>query len=151
MYTKIRATIERHIDRIGRIVILTILILWILSQFFDGVRRWMLEEGLLNIIMIALLVEAIAYIVELKQKPPPSRVFRNQRNARQELDQFISEQKPRNADLIELSTGSIEEMLELLDSNCDIRLLVQHPQEAVSESESKRIIMLLALLCSLLS
>jgi hypothetical protein len=133
---------ERHIDRIGRVLIATVIILWILSQFSDALKRWVLEEGLLNVIMIALLVEVISYIVEIKQKSSrgSSRIFKNQFDARQEFEQFIREQKPKKADLIELSSVKIDGLLERLDANCDIRLLIQHPQKAVSKLESKRIV-----------
>lgn len=143
MYVKIRNSIERHIDRIGRIIFAVVIILWILSQFNQFVQNWLLQQGLLNIIVIALLVEAITYLVEIKRKSSlrgSSRIFRNQIDSRQELDQFIREQKPKKAYLLELSTGSIEDLIALLkDVNCDMRLLVQHPQKAVNDSEAARI------------
>jgi hypothetical protein len=141
MYAKIRTSIELHIDRIGRILLATVIILWILSQFSEALKRWVLEEGLLNVIMIALLVEVISYIVEIKQKSSrgSSRIFKDQFDAKQEFEQFIKEQKPKKVDLIELSSVKIDGLLERLDANCDIRLLVQLPQKAVSDSETDRI------------
>ncbi|WP_141746654.1 hypothetical protein [Streptomyces sp. LUP30] len=83
-----------------------------------------------------------------KRLPPAPRItgikeiksLENQDAIKTRLEQYIREARPDSAVLLEYSSYTVHSILkELRDTDCAIRLLLSHPDEAVTEMQRKRV------------
>jgi hypothetical protein len=82
----------------------------------------------------------VGTILSLLQKSDVLHLSPSQREASQELIALVERDKPKKADLIELSTATIDDLLESLKrENCQIRLLMQSPDCAITNYQKDRI------------
>jgi len=82
----------------------------------------------------------VGTILSLLRKSDNLHLSPSQLEASQELIAFVERDKPKKADLIELSTASIDPLLEsLIRENCQIRLLIQNPNSAITDFQKDRI------------
>lgn len=142
MWEKVSKYIERHIKLLGALLVITVIVLWLLSQLFPVLQNWMQSQGLLNVIAVVLLVDVLTRLVEMKYSTRKSiSVFAEQYESyRVNVLEFIRKTKPRKVDLIEYSTATISDLLlELTKNDCKIRLLIQHPDMAVNQDQKERI------------
>jgi hypothetical protein len=152
MYKGIRAAIESRINQISMGLTVVILIVWVVSRFVPMVDRWLQTQNLLNVVILALLADVWAVTVEIKRQNYPEKVHLNsdQVESSRELLESIEKNRSRKVDLIELSSTTVETLLEgLRKNNCKIRLLVQNPKFAVNKFQQARIIQRLSDLTSL--
>jgi hypothetical protein len=143
MEGKVRRFIDRHIKLIGAILVIAVLALWLLSQFVPALAKWMVEQDLLSVVIVVLLTEVITRLVEIKggEVMRGVRVFSDQYEAYQEeIQRFVQGKRPEKVDLLECSSATLSALLvDLRKCRCKIRLLVQHPETAVTQHQTHRI------------
>lgn len=140
---RVRKFIDRHIKLIGAILVIAVIALWLLSQFVPALAKWMMEQDLLSVVIVALLAEAIARLAEIKGREATGdvRVFSDQYAAyREEIQRFVQERRPEKVDLLEYSSGTLPDLLlDLRKCKCTIRLLIHHPATAITTHQAYRI------------
>lgn len=142
MYQRIRGFIETYADRIAILLAGGVIILWLLSRFIPSLSAWVRSEGLLNVIILLLVAEVWALVVGLKAGGPHQmfQLFSNQSEASADLVKYILETRPSQCRLVEFSAATVETVLQaLVKVNCEISLLVQHPDAAINSFQKTRI------------
>jgi hypothetical protein len=128
--------IERRIAVLGSVLVIGVLVVWILTQFIPQLGDWVFSRGLFNVILIALVVDLLNRVVELKGSPPGLQVFDGQDEVMPYVVQFVEDESPKTADLLEYSTSTIRPLLDKLrKANARIRLLVCDPKVAISDQQ----------------
>jgi hypothetical protein len=140
---KVRKFIDRHIKLIGAILVIAVIALWLLSQFVPALAKWMVEQDLLSVVIVALLTDVITRLVEIKggEATRDVRVFSDQYEAYQEeIQRFVQGRRPEKVDLLEYSSATLSALLlDLRKCKCTIRLLIQHPETAITKHQTHRI------------
>lgn len=142
MYERIRAFIEAKIRTIVAALTAGIFILWIVSNFVPKLSEWITQQQLLSVVLIALVAEILAITVELKRRATAERVHlcSKQSESSQELTDFIEKNHPKKADLIEVSSATVDLVLDALRlQNSHVRLLLQNPESGVTTFQKERI------------
>jgi len=143
MYAKIGEFIERNIRAFGNILVIVVVSLWVLSQFLPVIEEWIINQDLLGVLAVVLLVDAMKHIIDIKREGLPAKrvqFYRNQSEAIKEIDRYLRKNHPRHVRMIEYSTHTIFNLLErLVEYNCKVELMVQHPDLAINEHQRRRI------------
>lgn len=142
MYERIRAFVEARIRSIVAILTAGIVILWIVSNFVPKLSEWITQQQLLNVVLIALVAEILAITVELKRNAVAEKVHlcSKQSESTQELTDFIEKNYPKKADLIEVSSATVDPVLDALRlKNSYVRLLLQNPESSMTPFQMERI------------
>ena len=136
MYWKIDKWIERHLAVVGTAIISLVILLYVISQFVPDINQWIITRGFFSVILIVLIIDLIQKVIDLKGSPSGEDAYETQAQAMPKIKEFIQKEHPVTSDLLEYSTGSIRELLEeLRKANVRIRLLMCHPDSAVSPHE----------------
>jgi hypothetical protein len=138
---RLRSEAERYLPQILGVLTLAVSLVWLASTLFDPLQQWLSSSSLLNVIIIVLLSDVLLLLAEFKSTAtPPVAVFRDEPDAYRDLRRYIESSSPRQADLIEYSTATIHDLLELLRSaSCRLRILICNPDSAVNEFQATRI------------
>lgn len=142
MWKKMREFTERHIKLIAAVLVIAITALWLASQFIGELSDWMIKQNLLSVIIIVLLADNLARLVEIKREGAPTRVkvHGDDQCASADVTAFVQRNRPKKADLLEYSSDTIRGLLQNLRmADCDIRLLVEHPDTAITDFQRRRI------------
>jgi hypothetical protein len=132
--------IDQHVAIVGTILITLVITLYIISQFVPDVNQWIITRGFFNVLLIALIIDLLHRVVDLKGAPPNTEIFDDQQKMLTEIQTFIEKKRPETCDLLEYSTSSIRTLLgELRRANVRIRLLMCHPDQAVTDFERRAI------------
>jgi hypothetical protein len=135
-FQRLNSFIERHIAIIGSVLVTGAFALWILAQFIPQLSDWIITRGLFSVILIALVVDLLNRVIELKGSSTPLQAFDSQDEAMPLVERFVENERPKTADLLEYSTSTIRPLLgKLRKANSHIRLLVFNPEFAVSEEQ----------------
>jgi hypothetical protein len=138
-FKRLNSFIERHIAIIGSVLVIGALALWILAQFIPRLGDWIITNGLFSVILIALVVDLLNRVIELKGSPT-LQAFDSQDDAMPAVERFVEEESPKTADLLEYSTSTIRPLLgKLRRANSKIRLLVFNPEFAISKEQKQTI------------
>jgi hypothetical protein len=118
------------------VLVIGVLVVWILTQFIPQLGDWVIARGLFNVILIALVVDLLNRVIELKGPPLGLQVFESQDEAMPYVLQFVETESPKTADLLEYSTSTIRPLLDKLrKADARIRLLVFDPKDAISPQQ----------------
>jgi hypothetical protein len=132
--------IDQHVAIVGSVLITLVIIAYIISQFVPDVNQWIITRGFFNVLLIALIIDLLHRVVDLKEGPPSTEVFEDQQQVLPELQKFVEKKHPETCDLLEYSTSSTRTLLgELRKANVRIRLLMCHPDHAANDHEGRAI------------
>ncbi len=136
----IRSWIDRHIDGVSRLLILAAVGWWALGEFVPLIHTWPVYESLWPLVMVALLIEVIHRLSDLKATGGDLTVFRDQGAALPRLLEYLDSHTPRKADFILQSSVSMRPVVyKLANQGTPVLLLVQHPLSAISKHKGKHI------------
>ena len=139
-FRRVDRWIDEHVATVGSALITFVIALYIVSQFVPDVGQWIITRGFFNVLLIALMVDLLHRVINLKGSPTNMEVFESQKQALPEVQEFIERKHPETCDLLEYSTSSTRTLLEdLKAANVRIRLLVCQPEKAVTNHERKAI------------
>jgi len=117
-----------------------VILLYVVSQFVPDINQWIITRGFFSVILIVLIIDLLYKVIELKGTPPSLEVYEDQAQAMPHIQEFVEKEHLETSDLLEYSTSSTRTLLrELRKSNVRIRLLICHPDNAVSAHERKTI------------
>lgn len=138
---QVRLQVEQFLPQILAILTVAVSILWIASTLFGPLEQWLSKTSLLNVIIIVLLSDVLLLLAEFKTTMNPQvTVFANEPDAYKDLRQHIEASSPKKADLIEYSTATIHDLLEVLRSaDCRLRILICNPDSAITDFQANRI------------
>lgn len=140
IFRRLDRWIDQHVASIGSILITLVIVVYIVSQFVPDVNQWIITRGFFNVLLIALIVDLLHRVIDLKGSPPGTEVFEDQQTTLPEIQKFIEKSRPETCDLLEYSTSSIRVLLQQLrKANSQIRLLMCHPDNAASAHERSTI------------
>jgi len=140
IFSRIDRWVERRFAIIGSVLIALVILLYIISQFVPDINQWIITRGFFSVILIVLIIDLLNRVVELKGSPPVLEAYENQAQVMPQIQEFIEKERPETSDLLEYSTSSIRALLqELRKANVRIRLLICHPDNAVSAHERRTI------------
>jgi len=132
--------IEQRVAIIGTVLIALVLLVYAISQFVPDVNQWIITRGFFNVLLVALVIDLIHRVIALKGAPSSLETYEDQAQALPQILTFVKEERPEKCDLLEYSTSSTRQLLqELKKANVKIRLLICHPEKAVSDHERKAI------------
>jgi hypothetical protein len=144
VWTKVTSFVEQRITPLSQVLILGVFLLWIAAQFIDPLEDFITEGTFFNVVTLVLLFEIGRRVVELKKDAGTdgALVFATQEAAWTEMQGRIKSIRPKTVDMIEYSGHTviniIEEVLQV-QPKATIRLLVCHPDHALSPFETQRI------------
>lgn len=138
---RIRLRVERYLPQILAVLTVTVSVLWVASTLISPLEQWLSKTSLLNVIIIVLLSDVLLLLAEFKTAAVPQvTVFEDEPNAYRDLRRHIESSPPKRADLIEYSTATIHDLLELLRAaDCRMRILICNPDSAITDFQAKRI------------
>jgi hypothetical protein len=138
---RMRGFVDRYLRQILAVLTLGVSLVWVASTLIEPLRDWLAGSSLLSVIIIVLLSDVLLLLSEVKMSGRPTvAVFRNEPDAYRELRGYIESSPPKKADLIEYSTATIHDLLELLRSaDCRLRILICNPDSAITDFQAKRI------------
>jgi hypothetical protein len=140
LFRKLDEWIEQHVAILGSALIALVLVLYIISQFVPDISQWIITRGFFNVLLIALIIDLLHRVIELKGSPSSLETYEHQAQALPRIQEFIEKERPETCDLLEYSTSSTRALLqELRKANVRMRLLICHPEKAVSPHERKTI------------
>jgi hypothetical protein len=140
LFRRLDRWIEQHVAVIGTALISAVLIAYIVSQFVPDISQWIITRGFFNVLLVALVIDLLNRVIELKGSPSSMELYEDQAQALPRILEFIEKEHPETCDLLEYSTSSTRVLLEeLRKANVRIRLLICHPDKAVSLHEQKTI------------
>jgi hypothetical protein len=141
IFPKLDRWIEEHVAIIGTVLISLVLVLYIVSQFVPDISQWIITRGFFNVLLIALIIDLIHRVIELQGSSAPSLdTYEDQVQALPRIQEFVEKEHPETCDMLEYSTSSTRVLLQgLKKANVKIRLLICHPDEAVSVHERRAI------------
>ncbi len=115
-----------------------------LSRTNETVKNILVDNGIINFLILLFVLDAVHYLINIKKKlEDKDRVkFHSiQSDTSIDINNYIKENKPQNADLLEYSSATITDTIDNLKKiNCNIRLLIAHPNIATSELQKRRIL-----------
>ena len=145
MWTKVGEFIEGRITQISQFLILAFFLLWLASEFISPLETFLTTGTFFNVLTLVLLFEIGRRVVELKTEGGPGTgvmVFASQDASWTEVQSRIKQIRPRTVDMIEYSgqtTINIIEEVLAVEPRAVVRLLVCHPEHALSDFEKRRI------------
>jgi len=140
IFTRIDKWLERRLAVVGSALIASVILLYVVSQFVPDINQWVITRGFFSVILIVLITDLLYKVIELKGSPPGLEAYEDQAQAMPQIQEFIEKEHPETSDLLEYSTSSTRALLqELRKANVRIRLLICHPDSAVSPHERRTI------------
>jgi hypothetical protein len=140
IFRRLDRWIDQHVATIGSVLIILVIIVYLVSEFVPDVGQWIITRGFFNVLLIALIVDLLHRMIELKGPTPGTEVFGDQQQTLPEIQKFVEKWRPETCDLLEYSTSSTRILLqELKRANVRIRLLMCHPDYAASPHERSTI------------
>ena len=140
IFSKIDSWVERRLAVVGTALIALVIVLYVISQFVPDISQWIITRGFFSVILIVLIIDLLHKVTELKGSPPSLEVYEDQAQAMPHIQEFIEREHLETSDLLEYSTSSIRALLqELRKANVRIRLLICHPDSAISAHERRTI------------
>ena len=120
---------------IGVAIFSGVAVAWIVSNFWEPLRKVLVERQLINVLLFLLVVNTLFYLDGVARQLRAGglggilRISRDQKSDNQAFRDLIDHTKPRRADLIEFTTDTIHEIVDdLVAKKYTIRLLVKHPE-----------------------
>ncbi len=110
---------------------------------WSGITSLIRQEEVFPFLILFLLYEILFSVCDLDPSHQPKKlsIHPNASLSSRALNQYIVAHEPMSADLLECSSGSMDTMLnELQTANTRIRLLVQHPDVALNSSQRRKIL-----------
>src|SRR6266700_6015630 len=140
IFRKLDRWIEQHVAVIGTVLIALVLVIYVISQFVPDISQWIFTRGFFNVILVALIIDLLYRVIELKGPPSSLETYQDQVQALPRIQEFIEKERPETCDLLEYSTSSTRVLLQgLKKANVRIRLLICHPDKAASPHERRAI------------
>lgn len=144
MYKRLSDFVEAKIAIVGGFAAIVVFLLWGLSELIAPLKTFMVAGGFLNVVVFVVLADILRRVVELKLEGRQSgvQVAANQDEAWPIVQDYIRKHHPKTVDLIEYSTGTVIPLLEEVcrqNSNVSLRVLMCHPEKAISTYEKRRI------------
>ena len=138
-YERIRNFVDRYVNRLGSLLILLVVAAAVLGNFIGPIQDFLTASRVFEVVIIALLLEVVSRLVELKGAGPGVEVSENQRAAMPDLVRHVREARPASVQLFEVSSLSIRDLLaSVLDSGAQVQLLLHDPyQGAVNDLQRK--------------
>jgi len=135
MWERIQIEIRKNLRQLARVVEIIVVIMWLVSQFVPALDDWMREQRIIELVILALIVEMISGLTEIKDGlSHPLLLHPDQGPASQISIEKVSKTKPSIAKIMGLSAGKREDILNILTSRgWEIKLLIQHPDAAMNE------------------
>src|SRR5215475_9670812 len=90
--------IEQRVAIIGTVLIALVLLVYAISQFVPDVNQWIITRGFFNVLLIALMIDLLHRVVNLKGAPPNTEVFEDQQQAFAEIHKFVEKNRPETCD-----------------------------------------------------
>ncbi len=141
-WTKVRQYLDRHIRRLGSLLIGASVVTIALAHFVPPIEEFIVETNIFSILIIGFMVVVLDHLVELHPAPakPEMELYARHTDATVALEKYLAARQVTKADLIEYSARTINDLLqELRAVNCEIRLLLQHPDAAGPKFQHQRI------------
>ena len=140
IFSKIDGWVERRLAVIGTALIALVIVLYVISQFVPDINQWIVTRGFFSVILIVLIIDLLHKVTELKGSPPSLEVYEGQAQAMPHIQEFVEKEHLETCDMLEYSTASSRAFLqELQKANARIRLLICHPDNAISAHERRTI------------
>src|SRR5215469_13349421 len=140
IFSKIDGWVERRLTVIGTALIALVIVLYVISQFVPDISQWVITRGFFSVILIVLIIDLLHKVIELKGSPPSLEVYEDQAQAMPHIQEFLEKEHLETCDMLEYSTASSRALLqELRKANTRIRLLICHPDNAISAHERRTI------------
>jgi hypothetical protein len=145
MWTQVRSFVENRISIFSQTLILLVFLVWVLSQFINPIQDFLVQNAVYNVTTLILLFEIGRGVVEIKHESKAtgnSRVYSNQDAAWTEIRSQVVASRPTTVDMIEYSGQTVISIIEDVlraAPQATIRLLVCHPDHALSQFETQRI------------
>jgi hypothetical protein len=140
IFPRLDRWIEQHVAIIGTALITLVLVVYIISQFVPDISQWVITRGFFNVLLVALIIDLLHRVIELKGSPSSLETYEDQVQALPRIQEFVEKERPETCDLLEYSTSSTRVLLQgLRKANVRIRLLICHPDQAVSVHERRAI------------
>jgi hypothetical protein len=140
IFRRLDRWIDQHVAIIGSALIALVIVIYIISQFVPDINQWIITRGFFNVLLVALVIDLIHRVIELKGSPSSLETYEDQVQALPRIHEFVEKERPETCDLLEYSTSSTRVLLqELRKANVRIRLLICHPDQAVSVHERRTI------------
>lgn len=140
-WTKVWAFIDKHIGVLGSLLFVLVAAVTVTAHFIRPFEDLIVRDNLWSVLIIGLMVVVLDHLVKIHPAPPKPvlELCESDDKVHSTLDS-IAASRPKKADLIEYSAHTIQRFLgQLCDSNCVIRLLVQHPDSAPNQFQADRI------------
>lgn len=144
MYGKLSRVIERQITLIGSVIVVVVLVLWLVSEFIPPLNKIIVGGAFFNVVLVVVLFEVLHRVIDLKigGQASQAQVSANQDEAWPAHLDFVRTHRPKVVDMIEYSGGTIVALLEELfkaNPQVTVRLLLCHPDVAITGFERRRI------------
>lgn len=140
IFRRLDRWIEQRVAILGAVLIALVLVVYIISQFVPDINQWIVTRGFFNVILVALIIDLLHRVIELKGPPSSLETYEDQAQALPRILELVEKKPPETCDLLEYSTSSTRVLLqELRKANVRIRLLICHPDKAVSIHEHRAI------------
>lgn len=140
-YERIRGFVDRYINRLGSVLIVLVVAAAVVGNFIGPVQDFLTASRVFEVVIIALLLEAISRLVELKGAGPGVEISENQRAAMPDLVRHVRETRPASVQLFEFSSLSIRDLLaSVLDSGARVQLLLHDPYQGMINDLQRKVI-----------
>ncbi len=143
------SAVKSPVGLMALVVLVAELILGLLATKAKGIDFTILIIGMLLVLLVVLFIvykktQELHSKIEIGHNNQIAKilVYKSQSSSYgKELHQYFTRTTPNSADFIEYSAATIEPILkELKNNNCKIRILLQHPDVAISQLQKDRIL-----------
>lgn len=140
---KVQKIKEKYFPKIAVVILFITVILLFLSETYPQIKNILIDKGAINILVLIFVIDGINYLGEIKEKLEEKdkiKFYKTQSDTDIDVYNYIDNNKPAKADLLEYSSAYCTEVIEkLIKNNCKIRLLIAHPNIANSDLQKERI------------
>jgi hypothetical protein len=131
---------QRYAHRIAWILAVIVIVGFIVGHAVPPLTHAIIDSQALNVIILFLLLDVSVALSDVVRSQRGIRVSRDQPADTDELMKRLSELSIRDADMLEYSAVTVEEIIRhLKNCGCRLRILVKHP-DAVAKSQRFRIL-----------
>lgn len=143
MFEKYRALRAKHYPKITLIIIALVLFILIAQEILPQFRTFVVDIGAIGLITLAFVLDFGNIITSLERKMSEvfrTKFFEEQIDATPFLVDYIDRKRPLKVKMLEYSAETVHDLLLHLRKACtEIKLLIQHPDTAISPLQKKRI------------
>jgi hypothetical protein len=138
---QLRVAIEANIRLAANGAIIAVVAIWILSATLGSVREWFLNQHLYEVLVLIVLAEVLVRLVEVGTSSVDAvTVHADEAESMTVIRAHVAQESPKSADFLEYSAVTVVELLEALKKkHCAMRILVCHPDAAISDLQASRI------------